>query len=346
MIDRRTFLALTAATTAGLATAARAQDEVELTVALGVDDANFNPTTASVFKLAETFGYYKKYGVKVTFVSLDGTPQAVAALQSGAVDAADISLDAAVRLKAANGLDLRGFVAVSTGAPFLIAAKTDITKMEDLVGRSLAIADSGSLDHALTLAVLRSFDIPVDGPNFVAIGAPLVRIQALAAGQVDATAVSFGTYSSIDGKASGIHILLPNKEFSARAPALAKFVAAREDTIATKGEAIQRFTNALIETSRDMAANQDKWIAAAIAARPDLDPEKLKATAKAIADRWCVNGCMNPAKIDASVAFVYANPDFKDIPVLDGGEFVDLSFTTKALEVLGTDKGTGMDGQP
>ena len=157
MIDRRTFLALTAATTAGLATAARAQDEVELTVALGVDDANFNPTTASVFKLAETFGYYKKYGVKVTFVSLDGTPQAVAALQSGAVDAADISLDAAVRLKAANGLDLRGFVAVSTGAPFLIAAKTDITKMEDLVGRSFAIADSGSLDHALTLAVLRSY---------------------------------------------------------------------------------------------------------------------------------------------------------------------------------------------
>ena len=77
---------------------------MNLTVALGVDSANFNPTTASVFQLAEQFGFYKKHGVNVTFVSLDGTPQAVAALQSGAVDAADISLDAIVRLKAANGL--------------------------------------------------------------------------------------------------------------------------------------------------------------------------------------------------------------------------------------------------
>ena len=86
--------------------------------------------------------------------------------------------------------------------------------------------------------------------------------------------------------------------------------------------------------------------AAAIAARPDLDPEKIKGTSKAIADRWCVNGCMNPVKIDDSVAFVYANPDFKDVPVLAGSDLVDLSFTTKALELLGVDKGAGMDGQP
>lgn len=347
MIDRRSFLAMLSAAPAGLATVARAQgEEVELVVALGVDDANFNPTTASVFKLAEQFGYYKKHGVKVTFVSLDGTPQAVAALQSGSVDAADISLDAAVRLRAANDVALRGFVAVSTGSPFLIAAKTDITRMEDLVGRSFAIADNGSLDHAMSQAVLRSFGIADDGPNYVAIGAPAVRIQALAVGQVDATAVSFGTYSSIDGKAAGVHVLLPAKEFSERAPALAKFVAAREETIAEKGEAIQRFTNALIETSRDMAANPDKWIAAAIAARPDLEPEKIKATSAAIADRWCVNGCMNPVKIDDSVAFVYANPDFKDVPVLPGSDLVDLSFTTKALELLGVDKGPGLDGRP
>jgi NitT/TauT family transport system substrate-binding protein len=347
MIDRRSFLALVSATTVGLAKAARAAgDEVELTVALAVDDANFNPTTSSVFQLAETFGYYRKHGVKVTFVALDGTPQAAAALQSGAVDVADISLDAVVRLRASNGLPLRGFVAVATGSPFLIAAKTDITRMEDLVGRSFAISDSGSLDHALTQAVLRSFGIPPDGPNFVAIGAPLVRIQALAVGQVDATSVSFGTYSSIDGKAENVHVLLPPKEFSSRAPALAKFVAAREETLDTKREAVQRFTNALIETARDMAANPEKWIAAATAARPDLDPEKVRATARSIADRWCVNGCMNPGKVDDSIAFVYANPDFQKVPVLAARDLVDLTFTTRALEVLGVDKGTGLDSRP
>ena len=347
MIDRRSFLALISAASAGLSTAARAQgDEVELTVALGVDEGNFNATTASVFLLVEEFGFYKKHGVKVTYVALDGTPQAVAALQSGVVDAADISIDAAVRLRASNNLLLRGFVAVGIGSPFLIAAKTDITKVEDLVGRTFAISDNGGLDHALSEAVLRSFGVSEDGPDFVAIGAPSVRIQALAVGKVDATAVSFGTYASIEGKAADVHVLVSPSEFSSRAPALAKFVAAREETIAGKREAIQRYTNALIDASREMAAHPERWIAAALAARPDLGPEKIKANSDFIADRWCVNGCMEPAELDDSVAFIYANPDFKNVPVLPASDLVDLSFTSKALELLGIDKGTGLDGRP
>lgn len=138
---------------------------------------------------------------------------------------------------------------------------------------------------------------------------------------------------------------MPAKDFSKRAPALSKFVAAREETIAAKGEAIQRFTNALIDASREMAANPVKWIAA-ISAHPDLDPVKVKNTSKFIADRWCVNGCMTTKKIDNSVAFVYANPDFKDIPVLAGSDLFDLTFTTKALPLLGVDKRTSMDAQP
>jgi hypothetical protein len=32
--------------------------------------------------------------------------------------------------------------------------------------------------------------------------------------------------------------------------------------------------------------------------------------------------------------------------VLAGGDLVDLTFTTKALSLLGVDKGTGLDAQP
>ena len=227
MIVRRSVLASVAMAAGLLAWGpALAQDPMELTVALGVDDANFNPTTASVFKLADSMGFYEKYGLKVTFVALDGTPQAVAALQADQVDLADISLDAAVRLKAANGVDIRGVVAVSTGSPFLIATKTDITSLEGLAGRSYAIADNGSLDHQLTQAVLRGKGLDPAMPAYVPIGAPNVRVQALAAGQVDATTVSFGTYSSIEGT-EGVHVLLPADEFSAYAPAVSKFAAAK-----------------------------------------------------------------------------------------------------------------------
>lgn len=349
MIARRRMLAsfVTAATAAliGLgATQAPAQDMLELTVALGVDDANFNPTTASVFKLAESMGFYEKYGLKVTFVALDGTPQAVAALQADQVDLADISLDAAIRLKASNGVDLKGVVAVGTGSPFLIAAKDDIKTLEDLQGRSYAIADNGSLDHQLTQAVLRGKGLDPASPAYVPIGAPLVRVQALAAGQVDATTVSFGTYSSIDGT-PGIHVLFPADEFSAFAPALSKFTAAKAETIAAKGPAIQAFTNALIDVSRDMEANPAKWVEAAAAARNDLPKERLEKIVGFLASRWCVNGCLDPAEVDASVAYVYENPDFADVPKVAGADMVDFSFTQKAMETLGTAGGTGMDAR-
>src|SRR5262245_51464331 len=81
-----------------------------LELRLALADETINPVTDSVLRLADTMGYYKAHGVKVTLISLQGTPQAVAALNSGDVDLADIAVDAALRLKAANGLALRGVV--------------------------------------------------------------------------------------------------------------------------------------------------------------------------------------------------------------------------------------------
>ncbi|MBI4046071.1 MAG: ABC transporter substrate-binding protein, partial [Devosia nanyangense] len=166
-----------------------AQDMLELKLATA--DTDINPTTDSVLKLAGILGFYEKHGVKVEIVALEGTPQAVAALNSGAVDLADISIDAALRLRADNNLPLRGVVAGTLGAPYLIASKADITKVEDLVGKSFAIADNGSLDHTYTQLVLSSMGVAADGPKYVAIGAPAARVQSLAAGKGDATTVSY-----------------------------------------------------------------------------------------------------------------------------------------------------------
>lgn len=319
-------------------------DMLEIKLALGVIDANFNPTNASVFKLAESLGYYEKHGVKVTIVALDGTPQAVAALNSGAVDVADITMDAAIRLRADNGLPVRGIVGVSMGGNFLIAAKDEIETMEDLKGKAYAIADNGSLDHQLTRVVLRSFGMEDTDPNFVAIGAPDVRVQALAAGRVDATTVSFGTYMSIVD-VPGVHVLLDSDEFSSRGPALSKFVATLDTTIEAKREALQRFTDALIDTSRAMAADPQRWIDEAVAARPDLTPDNIKMTSSLIANRWCVYGCMNAGQLEKSVDFVYGNPDFAEVKAVGLEDVVDLSFTQKSYETLGAYDGAMLDAR-
>ena len=333
-------LGLAISTIFGGAAAIAQSDMLELTLATA--DANINPTTDSVLRLAGSLGFYEKHGVKVTIIQLEGTPQAVAALNSGAVDLADISIDSAIRLRADNDLPIRGIVAGTLGAPFLIAAKTEIATVADLVGKSYAIADNGSLDHSLTQLVLRAEGVDPAGPAYVAIGAPAARVQALAAGQVDATTVSYGTFLPV-AETPGIHILVSPEDFSAASPGLSKFVATLDSTIAAKPEALERFVAALIDASRSFATDPTPWIAAMHEAREDLSIENLEKTAAFSTDRWCVNGCLNPAELTKAGDFVYANPDFADVKKIPIDDVVDQSFVIKAIETLGAFEHKGLD---
>lgn len=321
-----------------LATGAHAQDMLTLKLATG--EVDINPTANSILKLAARLGFYEKHGVKVEIVELDGTPQSVAALTSGAVDIADIGIDAAVRLTVDNGIKLKGITSGGFGAAFMIAAKSDIKSLADLAGRSYAIADNGSLDHNLTLAVLRGTGIAEDAPKFVAIGAPAARVQALAAGQVDATTVSTGTFMSIADQ-PGVHALMTATEFAAYTPNISKFVAALDTTVAAKPEALKRFVAALVDISRTFDEQPEQWVDAVAAAREDLKRADLEKTVKSIKGRWCVNGCFNAAELQKAVDFVYANPEFKDFAKVALTDITDESFVAAAVDTAGVASAEG-----
>lgn len=321
---------------------AQSADVLELTLATA--DTDLNPTTDSVLKLADRLGFYEKHGVKVTIVALEGTPQAVAALNSGAVDIADIGIDAAVRLRADNDLPIRGIVSGTLGAPYLIAAKAEIATVADLAGKTFAIADNGSLDHTLTQLVLSSMGVAPDAPQYVPIGAPAARVQALAAGKVDATTVSYGTFLPIKDT-PGINILVQPQDFSKPSPGMSKFVATLDSTIAEKREALQRFVDALIDTSRTFENDPAQWTEAMAAVRDDLSRENLDETAKFLAGRWCVNGCMNATELAKTLDFIYSNPDFADVKQIELGDIIDSTFTDNAIESMGAFEGTGIDAR-
>lgn len=317
--------------------ASRADDLPVLKLALA--DGAINPTPDSVLELADKLGFYAKHGVKVEIVELQGTPQAVAALNSGAVDLADITIDSAVRLRADSDLPIRGVVSSALGASFLVAAKSDIRTPADLAGRAYAIANRGSLDQNLTQNMLTSIGLSPDGPKWVPIGPPATRVQALAAGRVDATTVSFGTFLAIQNT-PGIHVLVTPEDFAKSGPELSKFVAALEPTIGSKRDAIQRFTDALIDASRSFAANPDEWVKAMGEARDDLSKDGLAATAKFFGRYWCVNGCMNKDMLAETTAYIYRNKDFADVKKVDVNDIVDLSFVAKAIQTAGPAQGS------
>jgi NitT/TauT family transport system substrate-binding protein len=308
---------------------------------LALADGTINPTPASVLRLAGTLGFYEKHGVKVEIVELNGTPQAVAALNSGDVDLADIAIDSVVRLRADDALPIRGVFSSSVGSPFLVAAKEAITSPADLAGKAYAIANSGSLDQTLTESWLTNIGMSPDTPTWVPIGPPATRVQALAAGRVDATTVSFGTYMSIASE-PGIHILVMPAEFGKSGPQLSKFISGLESTIAAKHDAIQHFSDALIDAARTLQAHPEQWVAAMRVARDDLSEETLTKTAEFFTPAWCVNGCMNKDMIAQTIGYIYGTEDFADVKQLDPAELVDLSFVTQSVQSMGPIEG-GMD---
>ena len=94
-----------------------------------------------------------------------------------------------------------------------------------------------------------------------------------------------------------------------------------------------------------MQAEPGKWEEAIAAARDDLSPQAISASAALNTSRWCVNGCMNPETLTKAVDFAYANPEFAEIERLPLKELVDLSFNQKMLETLGTFEGEVLDAR-
>src|SRR5438270_12148 len=78
------------------------------------------------------------------------------------------------------------------------AARDTLGAIGDLKGRPFGIARVGSLDQTMTALVLKASGVNPADVQFVSIGAPSGRAQALAAGQIDATAFSIATFKAIE----------------------------------------------------------------------------------------------------------------------------------------------------
>src|ERR1700761_3900858 len=159
----------------------------------------------SVIDLADQLGYYKKAGVEVELVRVKATPAAVAALRSGQGDMANIGLDIALQLVARGQMDLRGVISPDKALPYAVVAKTDIATPKQLEGKVFGVGQVGSVDYVQSRMVLPKLGVDNAKVQFLPIGQPPVRVQALAAGRIDATAVSIGTWLTLPSQ-DGLHL--------------------------------------------------------------------------------------------------------------------------------------------
>ena len=289
----------------------------------------------SVMDLAETLGYFDQEGVDVELVRVQQTPSALAALQAGEGEMANIGVDALLQAVAAGASDLRAVTSPNKALPFLIAAKDEIVSVEDLAGASFGVGRIGSLDHSLSSLVLDQMGADLDQSQIVTLGQPNVRAQALAAGQIDATTMSIGTWLSLPDT-TGLHILVDQDAYFLAAPLVNKVNAVPGNVLAERPEDVAAVIRALIRVSRDIAADPQLWVNGMAEALPDVDTAVLDALVTSFATSWSVNGGMNADALSYTAQWLYGTEDFSATQPLALEDWVSFAPADAALARLGT----------
>jgi NitT/TauT family transport system substrate-binding protein len=130
-----------------------------------------------------------RYGLKVEIVSLKNGATAHKALLAGELDSIESSPGAAI-LAGAHGADIKILGCDWPGVPHGLMVRSSIGKVEDLKGKTIAVAAPGSLPNLLVNAILDQNNIPQADVRFANLGGDLDRFKAVVAGVADAGIVA------------------------------------------------------------------------------------------------------------------------------------------------------------
>ena len=188
-------------------------------------------------------GFAQKHGLKLEIISLKNGATAHKALLAGELDSIESSPGAAI-LAGAHGADLKIVGCDWPGVPHGLMVRSSIQKVEDLKGKTVAVAAPGSLPNLLITAILEKYKIAPSEVNFANLGGDLDRFKAVLAGVADAGVVA-AEFMSIAPKNVTMlvtgHDALPNyvrlcltmtgKTLQARREDAINFVAAEMDAL-------------------------------------------------------------------------------------------------------------------
>lgn len=291
----------------------------------------------SVVDIALAGGYFERAGVEVELVRVQQTPMALAALQAGEGEMANIATENLVQMAAKGGSNLRAVMSPNKALPYLIAGKEGQT-LEALNGQSFGIGRVGSLDHTLSTKVLSDAGIKVDSLEMVGLGQPNIRAQALAAGQVAATTMSIGAYLALP-EHEKLPVLVSVEDYYKAAPVVSKVNAVTTETLEKRGTEVEAVIEALTLAARDMAKDAKAWPEAMAALRSDVKPETLATLGEAFLTSWSVNGGVQLDELKFTQDWLYQSEDFKGLPAVEVSAWADFGPADKVLAKIGTVEG-------
>ncbi len=164
-----------------------------------------SPSSSVPFWVAKEMGFFKKHGLDVDMLFINGSTRGIQSLIAG-----DLNFTGAVGTSAINGRlaggDIRIISSLVNTLPYYIVGKPQIKSPEDLKGRTVATHIPGtSADFALRLA-LKRFGIAYDEIKAVMVGGSPARVAAVMTGQLDFTMVT--EPGKIEAERAGLKVIV------------------------------------------------------------------------------------------------------------------------------------------
>lgn len=225
-------------------------------------------------------GLFDKYGMKVEFVSIRGSGVALAALAADEIQFLYCAADATIPGMAA-GSDAKLIAAPLVGLPWVLLARKDIKRPEDLKGKSIAVTRAGDLTFRLARALLKKFNLPESEVKILTVGGTgqVEPFNAMRAGLAEAALVT--PPLDVRGRHDGFGLIYRLNDLGL--PAVYSSLHANAKTLRERPLLSQRWTAALAEAIQFVEKNPDKGKAAVARALKLNDAEALQSAYDAYA---------------------------------------------------------------
>ncbi len=331
MRNRHLIPAVLAVAALSLPGAATAED-MSLTLGMPTTPPNVVHMPAIV---ANDLGLFKKHGLTVKFVALDGGVKVFRAMLAGNLDIAQ-SPGTVTSIAISKGSKVKAILGTLYKFEASMVVRDNIKTMADLKGKRIGIQQPGGFADILSKNVLRHAHISPKDVNFVSIATE--DVPALVADQVDTAILHVEQEMLAKEKVPTLHAIARMWELAPKQ--MYTYYGVKEETIKKQPKALQAFVDSVIEATRIMYTDKAKVLPIMIK-HTGYPPKVVEQTYDFLVKSciWDANTGLSPARVNFTSKLMekVGNIAKGKAPTYD--QIVDKEFAEKAIKKLGVWKG-------
>ncbi len=196
----------------------------------------------------------EKYGLRTELIYIQGSGPGLTALTTNEIQFLYCAGDATIP-GLASGVEVKLVGSPLVGMPYMLLARKDIKRVEDLKGKSIGYSRPGQVDHRLARAVLRKFNLSESEVALRPIGGSQPeRYRAMQQDIVQAIPVP--PPLDVRGKKDGFQVIYNLNDLGL--PFIYSSLHTNATMLANQRETVQRFVAAMAEAIHFVEKNPEK----------------------------------------------------------------------------------------